>query len=229
MSEEIKNQSIQKNTVATVGMRFSIIWLIAFISIILIRLWIPLLFIWLVLGIIWLFYKPRWKARVAVIIPLIVFIILASIICYIWSSMKTPAMQFANWAETQVEQFDDENFDENRFNDIVNEEVNNIASSMTKEDYESLIENSTWSNIIEKWSYMIFGLFQQIAENSFEKYKNGYIPETNNEKNNILSVDIDVENDENIEEKNESSEKENIEILNQTEENDIDQIINILE
>lgn len=57
--------------------------------------------------------------------------------------MKTPAMQFANWAETQVEQFDDENFDENRFNDIVNEEVNNIASSMTKEDYESLIENST--------------------------------------------------------------------------------------
>ena len=229
MSEEIKNQSTPKNTVATVGMRFSIIWLIALISVIFIRLWIPLLFIWLVLGIIWLFYKPRWKARVAVIIPLIVFIILASIICYIWSSMKTPAMQFANWAETQVEQFDDENFDENRFNDIVNEEVNNIASSMTKEDYESLIENSTWSNIIEKWSYMIFGLFQQIAENSFEKYKNGYIPETNNEKNNILSVDIDVENDENIEEKNENNEKENVEILNQTEENDIDQIINILE
>lgn len=229
MSEEIKNQSTPKNTVATVGMRFSIIWLIALISVIFIRLWIPLLFIWLVLGIIWLFYKPRWKARVAVIIPLIVFIILASIICYIWSSMKTPAMQFANWAEAQVEQFDDENFDENRFNDIVNEEVNNIASSMTKEDYESLIENSTWSNIIEKWSYMIFGLFQQIAENSFEKYKNGYIPETNNEKNNILSVDIDVENDENIEEKNENNEKENVEILNQTEENDIDQIINILE
>ena len=101
---------------------------------------------------------------------------------------------------------------------------------MSKEDYESLMNNSTWSNTIEKRSYMVFWLFQQITENSFEKYKNWYIPEINNEKN-ILNIDI--ENDKNIKNNvknsNNNNEKENIEIFNQTEESDIDQIINALE
>lgn len=226
----MQNQSTNKNTVANVWMRFSIIWLITSISVVLIRLWIPLLFIWLILGIVWLFYKPKLKARIAVIIPLIIFIALTSIVCYIWSSMRTPAIQFADWAKTQIEQFDEETFDENRFNNIMNEEISNMTSSMSKEDYESLMNNSTWSNTIEKRSYMVFWLFQQITENSFEKYKNWYIPEINNEKN-ILNIDI--ENDKNIKNNvknsNDNNEKENIEIFNQTEESDIDQIINALE
>ena len=228
MSEEFQNQ---KNTVATVGMRFSIIWFIALITLFFARLWLPLLFVWFILWIVGLFYKPRGKARVAICIPLAVFIAIVSVICYIWSSVKTPAKEFVDWIQIETEQFNEEDFDKDRFNNITNEEFNNIFSSISEEDFTTLIENSTWSNIIEKWAYTIFGLLQHGFEISFEKYNAGYIPEVNNE-NNIINVDVDIENNENTDEENEISIENgnsNSEVFTQSEQNDIEQILNILE
>jgi hypothetical protein len=90
-----------------------------------------------------LFYKPRGKARVAVSIPLVVFIALASVVCYVWSSIKTPTTQFTDWIKVEFENIDDENFDNDRFNAITNEEFNNIRASLTEEEFKTLLENST--------------------------------------------------------------------------------------
>lgn len=225
MSEEIK-----KNTVATVGMRFSIIGLVLLIT----GFWLPLLLIGLILWIIGLFHKPRWKARVAVIIPLVVFIALASVVCYVWSSVKTPAKEFMEWTEIKSEQLNQKGFDNDRFNNITNEEINNIRSSISEEEFKVLMENSTWSNVLEKWAYVVFWLIQQVIENSLEKYNDGYVPEINDEDSEVLDIDINVENneEENTTEGSEEvtgSEEENVEIITDTKQSDIDQILDILE
>ena len=210
----------QKNTVATVGMWFSIIWLILLITIFLAWFWLPLLFVWFILWIIGLFNKPRGKARVAVIIPLIVFITTILIGCYIWSSIKTPVKEFWNWAETHIEQLDEETFDEDRFNNITNEEFNNIFSWMTEEDFKLLLENSTWSNTLEKWSYALFWLLQQGFENSLERYYNELPEATDNTENNVEDEDDSDTND---------IDTEDVEVFTESEQNDIEQILNILE
>ncbi len=228
MTEE-KTQNEQKNTVGTVGMRFSIIWLIALITVFFIRLWLPLLLVWFILWIIGLFYKPRGKARVAVSIPLVVFIALASVVCYVWSSIKTPTTQFTDWIKVEFENIDDENFDNDRFNAITNEEFNNIRASLTEEEFKTLLENSTWSNTLEKWAYVLFGLLQQGFENSLERYNNE-LPEVDENDENELDevVDEDSNNEEDEIETNEV-EVENDESSLQNEKNDIDEILNILE
>lgn len=228
MTEE-KTQNEQKNTVGTVGMRFSIIWLVALITVFFIRLWLPLLLVWFILWIIGLFYKPRGKARVAVSIPLVVFIALASVVCYVWSSIKTPTTQFTDWIKIEFENIDDENFDNDRFNAITNEEFNNIRASLTEEEFKTLLENSTWSNTLEKWAYVLFGLLQQGFENSLERYNNE-LPEVDENNENELDevVDEDSNNEEDEIETNEV-EVENDESSLQNEKNDIDEILNILE
>ena len=236
MTEEIQTQEQPQNTVATVGMRFSIIWLIALITIIFIWFSFPLLFIWFILWIIGLFYKPRGKARVAISIPLVVFIVIASVICYIWSSVKTPVKEFMNWMEVQSEQINQEDFDNDRFNDITNEEINIIRSSMSEEEIQLLIQHSTWSNTLEKWAYVVFGLIQQVIENSLEKYNNELpeIEEETDTNNETISEDetlqdneVEETNNEIVENNNENT--ENVEVFTQSEKNDIEQILNILE
>ena len=221
MTEENQTQNAQKNTVATVGMRFSIIWLIALITIFFARLWLPLLFVWFVLGIVGLFYKPKWKAIVAVCIPLVIFIAIISVLCYIWSSVKAPAKEFWNWATAQIEILDEETFDDDRFSNIANEEFNNIFSSMSEEDFKSLLETSTWSNTLEKWSYVLFGLLQQGLENSIEKYNNE-LPEIN---------DVENQNEDEDEEDNEINniQTEDVEVFTESEQDDIEQILDLLE
>jgi len=228
MTEE-KTQNEQKNTVGTIGMRFSIIWLIALITVFFIRLWLPLLLVWFILWIIGLFYKPRGKARVAVSIPLVVFIALASVVCYVWSSIKTPTTQFTDWIKVEFENIDDENFDNDRFNAITNEEFNNIRASLTEEEFKTLLENSTWSNTLEKWAYVLFGLLQQGFENSLERYNNELSEVDENNENELDEVvDEDSNNEENEIETNEV-EVENDESSLQNEKDDIDEILNILE
>ena len=242
MSEEVKIQEEQKNTVATVGMWFSIIWLIAVITIFLAWLWFPMLFVWFILWIIGLFYKPRWKARVAVIIPLVVFVALASIACYIWKSVKTPANEFVDWAKPQLEQLETEDFDEDRFGDILEVELNKIANNTSGDDWKVLFETSTGSNFIEKGAYMVFSKAKEWFENALEKYNDGEIVEIDEDDNNIINVDIDVEDDnieEDIEDEDTDDEEEEItiqqpkktnsETFSQSEKNDIEQILNILE
>lgn len=232
MPEENQIQNEQKNTVATVGMVFSIIWLVALITVLFARLWLPLLFVWFILWIIGLFYKPRGKAWVAVCIPLVVFIAIFSVIAYVWSSIKTPATQFADWIKVEFENFGEENYDNERFNAITNEEFNNIFSSLTEEEFESLIENSTGSNILEKWSYVIFGLLQQGFETSIERYNNWDFPEISDDDNQIITIEVEKEdNNENSDEETNNTEVESqsVEVFTQSEKNDIEQIINILE
>jgi hypothetical protein len=106
---------------------------------------------------------------------------------------------------------------------------------MSEEEFTLLIKNSTWSNVIEKWSYVIFWLLQQVIENSIERYNNE-LPEVDE---NSTTDNEDIENnEENNDEENEptdqeitieSNEKENNETFSQSEKNDIEQIINILE
>ena len=229
MPQENQIQDEQKNTVATIGMVFSIIWLVALITILFARLWLPLLFIWFILWIIGLFYKPRGKARVAVCIPLIVFIAIFSLIAYFWSSVKTPATQFIDWAKVEFENIEEENFDSDRFNAISNEEFNNIFSSLNEEDIKLLIENSTWSNILEKWAYAIADILQQGLKTSLERYNNWDYPEISDNENQLITIDIE-KNENPIEETNNAEVKsESVEIFTQSEKNDIEQIINILE
>ena len=228
MPEENQTQNEKKNTVATIGMVFSIIWLIALITILFARLWLPLLFIWFILWIIGLFYKPRGKARVAICIPLIVFIAIFAAVAYVWFSIKTPATEFMDWIKVEFENFDEDNYDNERFNAITNEEFNNIFSSLTEEEFESLLETSTWSNMLEKWSYVIFGLLQQGFETSIERYNNWDSPEINDTENQLITIDI--ENESTTEETNNTDvESESVEVFSESEKNDIEQIINILE
>ena len=234
MTEEIQEK---KNTVATVGMRFSIIWLIALITLFLAWLWLPLLVLWFILWIIGLFYKPRGKARVAICIPLIVFIIIFWTIAYIWSSAKTPAIEFIDRAKNQLEQVDEETFDGDKFGNMVENEVNYIINDKTEDDWKTSFDASTWSNVIEKGSYLIFSILQQWFENALEKYNNGELTEiSDDDDNKIVTIDIDVEDDEDAEkdieedsEETENTKQENVEVFTQSEQNDIEQILNILE
>ena len=237
MTEEIKNQAEQKNTVATVGMRFSIIWLIALISIILSRLWLPLLFIWLILWIVGLFYRPRKRARIAVCIPLIVLIVLICVACYLWKSVKGPANEFMEWVEPQFEQLQNsENFDGERFGDILEAELNNMTNGKSENEWKDLFEASTGSNSLEKGAYMLSSIFKEWFENALERYNNGEVVEISDEDSNIISVDIDVkdENEEDIEDTEEEitieqPKKTNNETFSQSEKNDIEEILDILE
>jgi len=217
--KEIQTQKEEKNTVALVGMICSIIWLICLFTIIGSAFWLFLFYVGFVLWIIGLFYKPRGKARVAITIPLIVFVAIASLACYIWSSIKTPAMQFADWIKVEFENIDEETFDNERFNNIANEEFDNIFSSINEQEFKSLLEASTWSNILEKWSYVIFWLLQQGFENSFEKYNSGYLPEIDNNEN--IKIDINEDDtDIDITAENNSNENNIDENLNNNEDND---------
>ena len=237
MTEEIKSQAEQKNTVATVGMRFSIIWLIALISIILSRLWLPLLFIWLILWIVGLFYKPRKRARIAICIPLIVLIVIICVACYFWKSVKGPANEFMEWVEPKFEQLQNsENFDGERFGDILEAELNNMTNGKSENEWKDLFEASTGSNSLEKGAYMLSSIFKEWFENALERYNNGEVVEINDEDNNIISVDIDVkdENEEDIEDTEEEitieqPKKTNNETFSQSEKNDIEEILDILE
>lgn len=211
MTEESK-----KNTVATVGMRFSIIWLIALITLFFAWLWFPLLFVWFVLWIIGLFYKPRGKARVAICIPLVVFIAIASVICYIWSSVKTPAKEFWNWAQTQLNEETFNEIDEDRFELIAKEEFNNLIKSKDNEEFKKMYENSTGSNAIEKWSYVFFDILKEWITNSLDAYNNTEILDI--EENDI---------DEDIDDSDDTSEI--IEIFEDDEQDNIEEILNILE
>lgn len=255
MAEEIQTQ---KNTVATVGMRFSISWLIAMILIILgflclfikqiVLLWIILFFmgtflwlfswwilnfgIWFILWIIWLFFKPRKRARVAIIIPLLVFI--TSIVIwrlYVWNSVKTPAVEFANWTNENITPRLNWDLDENKFQQILTDEVNKVISSKTNDELKSLYENSTWSNAIERFSYLFFDLTKQWIENALNTYENTenqleiIDEDTIDEVDDI--IDENSDNEEIREPENQNSESS--QTFSDNEMNDIEDLINILE
>ena len=236
MAEDFQTRNEQKNTVATVGMRFSIIGLIALITLFFAWLWLPMLFIWFILWIIGLFYKPRGKARVAICIPLVIFIAIASISCYIWNSVKAPLNEFVEWVQPQFEQLENsENFDGELFGDILEAELNNMTNGKSENEWKELFESSTGSNSLEKGAYMLSSMFKEWFESALEKYNNWELPEISDNDNQIITIDVDIENneDENTNEEPENTDEntntENVEVFSQSEQNDIEQILNILE
>lgn len=136
-------------------------------------------------------------------------------------------MQFIDWAKVEFENVDDETFDKDRFNAISNEEFNNIISSLTEEEFISMVENSTWSNILEKWAYVIAGMLQEGLEASLEKYNDESYKVNNTENSIEENAENTDENEENTDTDN--TEVENVDVFTESEKSDIEQILNILE
>lgn len=228
MPEEIQTPEQQKNTVALIWMICSIVWLVLFITIIFFRLWLPLLFLGFVLWIIGLCFKPRGKARVAIIIPLIVFVLCMLGISHLYKSAKTPAIEFGEWANENLTEERFENIDEDKFEKLVEYEANKLVKDKSEDERKAIYEATTWSNAVEKVSYIFFGLLQESIENALDSYNalpNEIVGDkTENEDENIITVDIEkVEND------NNETDNEIVEVFSDSEKNDIEQIINILE
>ena len=228
MPEEIQAPEQSKNTVALIWMICSIVWLVLFITIIFFRLWLPLLFLGFVLWIIGLCFKPRGKAWVAIIIPLIVFILCMLGISHLYKSAKTPAIEFGEWANENLTEERFENIDEDKFEKLVEYEANKLVKDKSEDEWKAIYEASTWSNAVEKISYIFFGLLQESIENALDSYNalpNEIVDDgTENEDENIITVDIEKEENDNNE-----TNKETVEVFSDSEKNDIEQIINILE
>jgi hypothetical protein len=143
-----------------------------------------------------------------------------------------------DWAKPQLEQLESEDFDEDRFENLLQTEINNITNNTSDNERKDLIETSTGSNLLEKGSYLFFSIVRQSMETALEKYNNGDLPEINEEDDdNIIDVDIDVEdkNDEDAEDDIEEEitieqpKTQNNETFSQSEKNDIEEILDILE
>jgi len=163
----------EKNTVALVWLILSIIGLIFFITIFWIVLAIPLLSLWFILWVIGLFYKPRGKAIAAIIISLIPWIIVYALGLFIWSSVKMPAQEFVQWAETTFTWENFQNMDQDKFNAISNYVTNSRMEQLTTEDIETMYNEATGSNSIEKGAYLLFGIVKDIMNESIELYNSG--------------------------------------------------------
>lgn len=226
MSEEIQTPEQPKNTVALIWMICSIVWLVLFITIIFLRLWLPLLFLWFVLWIIGLCFKPRGKARAAVIIPLIVFILCILGISHLYKSVKTPAIEFGEWANENLTEERFENIDEDKFEKLAEYEANKLIKEKSEEEWKAIYEASTWTNAAEKISYIFFGLLRQTIENTLNSYYSLPNEIESEEENNIITIDIEKEETETTD--NEAKE-ETVEVFSESEKNDIEQIIDLLE
>ena len=167
---EVDATSEDKNTVATVWMVFSIVWFILCFTVIFTPLGFFCLWLWLILWIIWLFSKPRWRAYVAVWIPLVIFLAIYWAIMYVWHCVKAPTVEFADWGKSVIESRDVEGMNWDLFLDILGDEFANILSWYTEADYIDLMENSSWSNTLEKWAYMTFGLLRLCLNNTLDRY-----------------------------------------------------------
>lgn len=270
MAEEIQTQKEKKNTIATIGIWLSIIWLIALISsfswtalifnwysivwtILLIiwcilYTWIPLFFIWFILWIAGLFYKPRKKARIAIFLPIIIFICSSFILYY---TAKTPIINFFERSEKTLTDNNFKNIDKDIFNNLLKTEINDYIVSKTDDDWKTMYNNNPWSNIIEKITYVTLTTLEEITENTLNSYNTlSNNDETQNDKNIELqneelennkndndttetNIDKEDENDKNTSEEDKDKweilESEDIEIFTESEKVNIEEIINILE
>lgn len=230
----------EENNVALVGMVLSIAGLILLITLVWAPLGLLLLVLWFILWIIWLFYRPKWKAIVAIVIPVIVCVAITCLISALWKSMKVPANQFGEWAQEALNEQEIADEDEDLFENIVNTEFEKLLNSKTEEDWKSSFETSEGSNIVEKGSYLFFGLLKEWMSNSLEQYR---LQKENNvqalpaeENANEEATENTAVEDQNPEQTSEDSEvapvaenKETVETFSDSELSDIEQIINILE
>lgn len=246
------------NTIALVWMIFSIIGLILTATLVFFRIGVPLLVLWLLLWLIGLCKKPRWKARVAVLISLISLWAIAALIVTLRNAMKIPANNYLERTQQEIQNLDIENFDEDKFEALAEEEANNLIQSLSQEELNNLYETSSWTNALEKRSYTFFYLVQQWTENVLNRYKEELPPKIDTENKiteenaNIDEPELnEVENttedenstisaeniEENAEEKSTETQETNEEIpteddnevFSDSEQTDIEEIINILQ
>lgn len=243
MTEEMN----QKNTIGTVGVRFSIIWLILFVLNIIwidtifneklmalwlilfattLLIWIPLSFSWFILWIIWLFYKPKAKARIAILIPILSII-------FINISTNAPANEFITWGENWVEENNIESIDQDRFESIFKSETENIITNKSKDEWISLYKSYDWHNAIKKFSYSFLTIVKECMESSLEKYNDESYEVNSTENIDENNTEENTENtDENTDENEENTDTDNTEgeyIFPEDEKNDIEQMLKILE
>lgn len=228
----------EENTIGLVAMVFSIAGLILLITLIGAPLWILLLVLWFILWIIWLFSKPRWKAIVAVVIPVILGVAISCLISTLWKSMKVPATQFAEWAQQTLNEQEIADEDEDLFENIVNSEFEKLLNSKTEDEWKDLFEASEGSNAVEKGSYLFFDLLKEWMTNSLDQYKLQKetevqaLPEENNttgEENTTEQENVNTVEEENTTEETTTVQEETVETFSNSELSDIEQIINILE
>ena len=151
-----------------------------------------------------------------------------------YKSAKTPAIEFEEWAKENLTEERFENIDEDKFEKLVEYEANKLIKEKDKEEWKAIYDASTGSNAIEKVSYIFFGLFQESIENALNTYDS--LPDEaineikNEEDNDILTVNIEKEEEENSnDEADEEIDEETVEVFPDSEQDDIEQIINILE
>ena len=235
----------EENTIGLIGMVFSIAGLVLLITLVGAPLWILLLVIWLILWTIWLFSKPRWKAIVAVVIPVILGIAITCLISTLWKSVKVPATQFGERAQQRLDEQEISEEDEDLFENIVNSEFEKLLNSKTEEEWKNLFEASEGSNVIEKGSYLFFDLLKEWMNNSLDQYnlQKGTevqaLPETENvsEEGSSTGENTAEENiaegpsseESSTEEASASQDQWTVETFNESELSDIEQVINILE
>ena len=130
----VNEEKEEKNTVGLVWMILSIIGLVLLITIIWAGLGLFLLCLGFILWVIGLFSKPRGKAWVAVIIPLIIAILMGSWIYYVWNSVKAPANEFTTWLEAQNEAKRFDGVDWDIFQQIASQEFNALVNQLTWDD-----------------------------------------------------------------------------------------------
>jgi hypothetical protein len=65
------------------------------------------------------------------------------LICHLRSSIKTPAREFKDWASVRFEQLDEQDFDDDKFELILQKEANDIINSKTEAEREEAYKNAT--------------------------------------------------------------------------------------
>jgi len=64
-------------------------------------------------------------------------------LCHLRSSIKTPASEFKDWASVRFEQLNEEDFDDDKFELILQKEANDIINSKTEAEREETYKNAT--------------------------------------------------------------------------------------
>ncbi len=237
MAEDIKvaEDWAKKNTVGKVGMIFSIIGLVLVITIIWLWLWFWCLIIWLILWIIGLFFKPKGKAIAAVIISIITLWLMALGCFYLYKQVKTPATEFVTWLETISEDpqyaalFDENNSD--KLENLIEAKCWNIPDNFVSEDFDTILENAKWDNMIQKFSFIIFDSAKTCMQDALDSYTDNSESNITEEENETAEpteeVVVDEENE--IEELIESIDNEVTETLDNVEEEaHIEEVLDIL-
>ena len=70
-----------------------------------------------------------------------------------------------------------------------------MINNKSEDERKAKFETSTWSNALEKGSYLFFSILKQGFENALEKYNNWEMVEVDDADFNIVDIDIDIDDE----------------------------------